>query len=83
MPHAVLNEDWSDYDNRKKLGEDRRYFACTESWEVDYLIRKLKRHYPGKSEQQIRAAIEACCSRVGAPHPREKFVDCVTARLGS
>jgi len=82
MPHAVLNEDWSEYDDRKKRGNvDRSKFSCEESWEVDYLVRKLKSHFPKKTETEIRAAISSCCKQVPAPRPREKFVDCVTEKL--
>jgi len=83
MAHAVLNEDWSYYDDKKKKLGDSSDFACTERWEVDYLVDKLKKHFPKKEEAAIRSAIEACCKQVGAPHPREKFVDCVVKRLSN
>lgn len=83
MAHPVLNEDWSDYDNRKRTREDRLFFSCEESWEREYLLKKLKRHYPRKSEAEISSAIDACCKTVSAPRPREKFVACVTAKLDS
>jgi len=51
MAHAVLNEDWSDYDDKKKKHEDAKYFSCEEPWEVDYLVRKLKKHYPAKTSK--------------------------------
>jgi hypothetical protein len=81
MAHAVLNEDWSDYDNKKKKQEDRLFFSCEESWEVSYLLKKLKNHYPDKTEAQIKNAIEACCRTIHPPRPRERFVTCVTGRL--
>ena len=81
MAHPVLNEDWSDYDNKKKKKEDRLFFSCEEQWEVDYLVKKLKRYYPAKTETQIRSAIESCCRTVRAPRPRTEFVACVTSRL--
>lgn len=77
----ILNEDWSDYDNRKKPWEDRHYFSCEESWEVDYLVSKTKRHYPNVTEQTIRNAIASCCRTVPAPRPRARFVECVTSKL--
>ena len=81
MAHPVLNEDWSDYDDKKKKHDDAKYFSCEESWEVDYLVRKLKKHYPAKTEQQIKDAIASCCKTVHAPRPRHTFVDCVTSKL--
>lgn len=83
MAHPVLNEDWSDYDNKKKRREDRLFFACSERWEVEYLLEKLKKYYPSKTEATILKAIEACCETVAAPRPRETFVTCVTKRLDS
>ena len=44
MPSKVLNEDWSDYDNKKIKGRlDSKDFACTEQWEVDFLISKIRK----------------------------------------
>ncbi len=81
--HAVLNEDWSQYDDRKNRGgSDRNHFACSEAWEVDYLIGKIRKHHPGISEARIRAAITSCCSEISAPRPRAKFVTCVMQKLG-
>lgn len=80
MPHKILNEDWSDYDNRKKVHTDARYFACTESWEVDYLARKIMK-VSGYCEAGIRNVITNCCRTVGSPHPRPAFVECVMKRL--
>ncbi|MEB0263389.1 MULTISPECIES: hypothetical protein [unclassified Mucilaginibacter] len=77
----VLNEDWSEYDNRKKKWEDRLFFSCEESWEVDYLVRQMKKHFPYTSEQTIRNAIASCCQTVKAPRPRKEFVECVSSKL--
>ena len=82
MPARVLNEDWSDYDNRKiRDRRDSKDFSCTESWEVNYLLGKIRKVYPVYSEETIRNAIKACCQSVGAPHPRRSFVECVMKRL--
>ena len=82
MPHPVVNEDWEDYDNRKiRDGRDRSKFSCDEVWEVNYLIGKLKRHFPYKTENAIREAITDCCEMILAPRPREEFVECVISRL--
>jgi len=83
MPAKVLNEDWSEYDNKKKKATDANFFACTESWEVDYLVRVIKKAYPVYSDTAIRGAISACCIQVGGNHPRDKFVACVMQRLRS
>jgi hypothetical protein len=82
MPHRILNEDWSDYDNRKiRDNRDKSKFSCEESWEVDYLVRKTQKHFPLKTEAQIRTAITSCCLTVKAPRPREEFVKCVAGKL--
>lgn len=80
MPHRVLNEDWSDYDNRKKRYQDRFFFSCDESWEVDYLIKKIKK-YKNRSDLEIRNAIASCCKSVNSPRPRKAFVECVMSKL--
>lgn len=81
MPDKILKDDWSYYDNKKKIGIDRLFFACQESWEVDYLVNKIKRIYPTKSELLIRSAISSCCKEIPAPRPRENFVRCVMSKL--
>ena len=81
MPEKILNDNWSDYDNKKKRWEDRFFFSCEESWEVEYLVSKIKRIYPSKSEAAIRAAISSCCKEIAGNKPREKFVRCVMGKL--
>lgn len=78
----ILNEDWSDYDNKKiKDSRDAKDFACTEIWEVDYLKNKIKKLFPYLTDAQILLAIKACCEQIGSPHPRRAFVKCVSDRL--
>jgi hypothetical protein len=84
MPHPVLLEEWSAYDQRKIREEkDSSKFSCTERWEVEYLAEKLKKHYPLKTRQTIMQAISHCCSKISAPHPRERFVQCVVGHFVS
>lgn len=84
MSHAVLNEDWSAYDNRKiRDNRDSSKFSCVEQWELNYLITKLRKYFPFKTDSVIRGAISACCTQVKAPRPREIFVECIVQRLGS
>lgn len=82
--HTVLNnENWSDYDNRKQRnGSDQGLFACTESWEVDYLVNKIRNQHPNTAPDHIRSAIAFCCKEVPGPRPRPAFVECVMRRLG-
>jgi hypothetical protein len=82
MAHPILDEDWSDYDDRKiRDRRDGSKFSCEERWEVEYLADKLKKHYPSKSHQLILQAISQCCQKAGVPHSRESFVECVTSNL--
>lgn len=82
MPHKILNEDWSDYDNRKIRDRwDAKDFSCTETWEVNYLVEKIRKVYPFYIDQNIRSAIVNCCAALGSPHPRKPFVECVMKRL--
>jgi len=81
MPQRILNEDWEDYDNRKiRDSRDSRYFSCEEQWEVDYLVKKIKKH-KGSTEQEIKNAIASCCKTIAAPRPRKTFVECVMLKL--
>lgn len=79
---TILEDDWSYYDNLKKTGVDAYFFSCNESWEVDYLVGKIKKHHSEISEQRIRSAISDCCNKDMGNNPREKFVGYVMDRLG-
>ena len=82
MAHPVLNEDWSEYDNRKVRDQrDRSKVSCEEPWEVNYIEEKMKKHFPNKTSAEIRAAVQSCCKSIPAPRPREKFIECVTEKL--
>lgn len=82
MAEKVLNEDWSDYDNRKiRDNRDARFFSCEEQWERDYLVKKIQKFYPWYTKTMIDKAINLCCQSIMAPRPREKFVQCVMQRL--
>ena len=82
MPvHKILQDDWSDYDDKKKKHADARDFACTEDWEVKYLIEKIAKHFPNLSHDEIKKAISSCCASTRAPHPRKEFVACVMSKL--
>ena len=78
----ILNEDWSEYDDRKKKEQDRHYFSCEEEWEVEYLVKKIHKQHPEIPKEKILAAIKQCCNSVAAPRPRKTFVECVMKRLG-
>ena len=82
MAHPILEEDWSDYDDRKiKESKNVSKFSCEDRWEIEYLADKLKKHYPLKSHQLILEAISKCCHKTDASHSRETFVECVTSNL--
>ncbi|KGO95110.1 hypothetical protein [Flavobacterium subsaxonicum] len=79
---TILNEDWADYDDRKKKEHDKHFFSCEEEWEVDYLVKKIHGKFPSISTDKIRTAIKLCCNSVPAPRSRKTFVECVMNRLG-
>ena len=82
MPQRILNEDWTEYDIRKaKESKDRAFFSCEEQWEVDFLIRLIKKHLPHHRDDTIRSAIASCCGSLQMPRPRKIFVDCVVKKL--
>ena len=84
MSLKVLGEDWSDYESRKiRDRHDTRFFAVTENWELDYLIRKYKKAHPYLTETAIKTAISECCGKTTAPRPREQFIHCISERLGA
>ncbi|PTB96224.1 hypothetical protein C9994_08365 [Marivirga lumbricoides] len=72
---------WQEYDDRKKKGVDARFFSCSEDWEVEYLIQKIRKANPQLSEGEVYSAIRECCRTIEAPRPRKEFVACVIAKL--
>jgi len=78
--HAIF-EDWDDYNNLKKRGEDVNFFSFTEKWEVKYLRDKIKRHFPNLPAKDINDAIDYCIKTASPPYPREPFVAYVMGRF--
>jgi len=76
-------EDWNDYESRKSREEpDTSYFACSETWEVNYLVDKIKKIFPIRSGEEIHKSILQCCKEGSAPHSRKVFVKAVLNTLG-
>jgi hypothetical protein len=83
MSLKVILEDWSDYDSIKiRKRQDVRNFSCAEHWEVEYLIKKIKKSHPAISAHTVRSAIGYCGQQLTSSHPRIPFVQCVTKSLG-
>lgn len=83
LTELLAEENWADYDNRKiRDKRDSRFFACTETWEVDYLKALIRKKYPDLSDSSISDAIKNCCMTNQSPHPRKTFTECVLKRLG-
>jgi len=83
MPHWIQTSDWSDYDSRKPGDESRSYFTCEETWEVDYLVNKIRVFYPDKPEAIVRQAIKSCCGSLQDPRPRSVFIVAVMEKIKS
>jgi len=82
MAHPILSEDWSDYDQKKiRDKRDGGFVSCEESWEVEYILRKVRKYAPRKTDEQIKAAISHCCLTIKGNKPRGPFMECVMARL--
>jgi hypothetical protein len=78
----ILKENWQDYNDRKiRENNDPEVFSCKDSWEVDFLVSKIRRVYRHFSEELIKNAIRACCHNVTDARPRKDFVNCVMMRL--
>jgi hypothetical protein len=83
LNELLKEEHWKDYDNKKiKDFRDSKFFACSESWEVNYLKNLIKEKHSKFSEDQILKAIKNCCETNKAPHPRKEFTECVLKKLG-
>ena len=81
MPHWVQTSDWSDYDSRKIAYDDRFNFSSEESWEVDYLVNKIRNFNRDKPEAAIRQAIESCGKEIRSPRSRSVFIMAVMEKI--
>ncbi len=83
MSLEKILENWSDYDKRKiKSKPGSKDFACTEPWEVNYLVDRVKKVYTNIPGDNIHKAILWCCKELHTPQPREPFIKCVLNKLG-
>ncbi|AZV46856.1 hypothetical protein C3L23_06090 [Nautilia sp. PV-1] len=65
------------WDNPKEKEKDKTFVACTEKYEKEYEIHKFEHN----AKQKVKKAIEKCCKEIPAPHPREKFEECMKKYL--
>jgi hypothetical protein len=78
MPITRQNHDWEEHDNRRiRDGRDRGKVSCEEPWEVDYILKVIRRDHPTIAETNIRKAISECCKTIQAPRFRDQFLNCL------
>ncbi len=83
MTIYLVLQNWSDYDNLKlKMGKEPRQFICSENWEVEYLVKKIRNIYPFIKDESIKEAIMTACNQLSLPHLREDFVREVLSLMG-
>jgi hypothetical protein len=82
MPHKILNEDWSAYENYKiEVKKNHLKIHFNEAWEVGYLSTLISKHFPHKSGEEVLEAIYSCSKTMAHPAPRKKFIECVVKKL--
>jgi hypothetical protein len=52
-----------------------------QDWEIEHLVDKLCRDFPGKSRAAIEKAVNACTKTVHASAGRERLIDCARRTL--
>jgi len=65
----------------KKEGQMKVLNRKSDSWEEDYLVKKIKGKYSDIPENTIREAVKSCYVQFRSPEPGEKLVKCVISRL--
>jgi hypothetical protein len=80
--YIILNDDWADYEKRKADRAERLLVNCEEDWELHYLIKKIRRHYPYLSTEEVKAAILDSCRQISKPRPRLLFLQAVLRKFG-
>jgi len=72
---------WNKDDDKSKKVIDRDFVSCTEKYEIDYVMKEIAAICPKATREQVKQAIQHCCKRVPAPHPRKEFFDCLISFL--
>jgi len=85
MVNRLYDDDWAEYDAmRNEVKEkDAIFFACTETWEVNYFKEKIAQKNPEINKKIITKVIQLCCRELMIPHPRSTFSYCVTGKLSN
>lgn len=52
-----------------------------QDWEIEHLVDKLCRDFPGKSRVAIEKAVNACTETIQASAGRERLIDCARRTL--
>lgn len=75
-------QNWKEYDQRKTVsGSDPRFFNCLDSWEIEFLIKKIQHIYTFIPDNMIKKAITKACAEDTLRKDREKFVSAVLEHL--
>jgi hypothetical protein len=78
----IINDDWTDYEIRKGNATERNFVNCEDSWELYYLIKKIRRFYPYINTDELKMAIMDSCRQISKPRPRVLFVQSVLRKFG-
>jgi hypothetical protein len=81
IPEQILQDDWSAYDRAKSTYMERFVFDGNESWEVDFLVGKIRKFNPSLTVSYIRSVILLCSNQMPAPRPRDQFVRFVMTKI--
>ena len=72
---------WKDLDDKlARGGVDASKVACSEEWELDYVIDTIKEIYDC-DEFKAKAVADECCNEVQPPRPRQDFCKCVARKM--
>jgi hypothetical protein len=52
-----------------------------QDWEIEHLVDKLCRDFPGKSRPAIEKAVNSCKQAIQASAGRERLIDCARREL--
>lgn len=77
----IINDDWSNYDNKKiKLGLDPQIYTA-EDWEAQYLVDVLFKYYPKQSNYKLYKIVLQCGMIKNYRCSREEFIQIVISRI--
>ncbi len=73
---------WTEVDNKHKILVESIFVTCEDQFEMDRLKETIKEEFPYLDDAAIDSAFDHCCTTMQPPRARNRFIKCLSGRLG-